>query len=100
MARTIDSATPTQSVGVVKEEKKEEVTTETVNTEEKKEVVTESKIEKNFNNSKMKIKCESLKGKSVVSLSGTIAFDEKGIAEVEGVEAKRLLTIPGYELVK
>ena len=46
---------------------------------------------------KIVIKCVAYAGKSVVLPTRTIQLDEKGCCEVTGIEAKRLLTIPGYE---
>ena len=43
---------------------------------------------------------ESLINKSVVLPTRTIVFNDKGLCEVTEVEAKRLLTIPGYSLKK
>ena len=46
---------------------------------------------------KIVIICAAYAGKSVVLPTRTIQLDEKGCCEVTGIEAKRLLTIPGYE---
>ena len=46
---------------------------------------------------KVIIKCAAYAGKSIVLPTRTISLDEKGCCEVTGIEAKRLLTIPGYE---
>ncbi|WP_407432574.1 hypothetical protein, partial [Methanobrevibacter sp.] len=46
---------------------------------------------------KIVIICAAYAGKSIVLPTRTIQLDEKGCCEVTGVEAKRLLTIPGYE---
>lgn len=46
---------------------------------------------------KVIIKCAAYAGKSIVLPTRTISLDEKGYCEVTGIEAKRLLTIPGYE---
>ena len=46
---------------------------------------------------KVVIVCAAYAGKSVVLPTRTIQLDEKGCCEVTGIEAKRLLTIPGYE---
>lgn len=46
---------------------------------------------------KIVICCAAYAGKSVVLPTRTIQLDEKGCCEVTGIEAKRLLTIPGYE---
>ena len=46
---------------------------------------------------KIVIICAAYAGKSIVLPTRTIQLDEKGCCEVTGIEAKRLLTIPGYE---
>ena len=46
---------------------------------------------------KIVIVCAAYARKSVVLPTRTIQLDEKGCCEVTGIEAKRLLTIPGYE---
>ena len=46
---------------------------------------------------KVIIVCAAYAGKSIVLPTRTIQLDEKGCCEVTGIEAKRLLTIPGYE---
>ena len=46
---------------------------------------------------KIVIVCAAYAGKSIVLPTRTIQLDEKGCCEVTGIEAKRLLTIPGYE---
>ena len=46
---------------------------------------------------KIIIKCAAYAGKSIVLPTRTISLDENGCCEVTGIEAKRLLTIPGYE---
>jgi hypothetical protein len=46
---------------------------------------------------KITIKCAAYAGKSIILPTRTISLDEKGCCEVTGIEAKRLLTIPGYE---
>lgn len=51
-------------------------------------------------NAKVIIKCVTYAGKSIILPTRTIELDEKGNCEVTGAEAKRLLTIPGYELAK
>lgn len=43
---------------------------------------------------------KSLINKSVVLPTRTITFNDKGLCEVTEVEAKRLLSIPGYSLKK
>lgn len=88
------------------EEKNSTVETETP-VETKPE--TENKAEKNGKTAKEKpiaddakviIKCEAYAGKELVLPTRTITLDEKGCCEVTGIEAKRLLTLPGYELSK
>jgi hypothetical protein len=49
---------------------------------------------------KVIIKCEAYAGKELVLPTRTITLDEKGCCEVTGIEAKRLLSLPGYELSK
>ena len=107
MARPKKSETDTTSV--VEEEKTTEVETTPVETETT-EVVEESKSDKKEdkpveekpidNNAKVVIKCAAYAGKSIVLPTRTIQLDEKGCCEVSGSEAKRLLSIPGYELSK
>lgn len=46
---------------------------------------------------KIIIKCAAYAGKSIVLPTRTIQLDETGCCEVTGIEAKRLLSIPGYE---
>ena len=70
---------------------------------------TEEKAEKNGKTAKEKpiaddakviIKCDAYAGKELVLPTRTITLDEKGCCEVTGIEAKRLLSLPGYELSK
>lgn len=63
------------------------------NLEEKKET------KKTISDTEM-VKIKYIANKTIITLTGKITFDEKGIAEVSGKEAKRLLTIPGYALAK
>ena len=49
---------------------------------------------------KIVIKCAAYAGKELVLPTRTITLDEKGCCEVTGIEAKRLLSLPGYELSK
>jgi hypothetical protein len=49
---------------------------------------------------KVIIKCDAYAGKELVLPTRTITLDEKGCCEVTGIEAKRLLSLPGYELSK
>lgn len=46
----------------------------------------------------VKIKNDGLKNRSVytTNVKNPIIFDENGVAVVKGIEAKRLLQIPGY----
>ena len=73
----------------------EEKPVETTKTEEK--PVEEKSID---DDAKVIIKCAAYAGKSIVLPTRTIQLDEKGCCEVSGIEAKRLLSIPGYELSK
>lgn len=60
---------------------------------------TTTKKQKTFGDEeKVKIKCLTLAGKKVMGKLSIIEFDDKGIATVKGIEAKRFLTIPGYSL--
>lgn len=49
---------------------------------------------------KVIIKCSAYAGKSIILPTRTVELDENGKCEVTGIEANRLLTIPGYELAK
>ena len=49
---------------------------------------------------KVIIKCEACAGKELVLPTRTKTLDEKGCCELTGIEAKRLLSLPGYELSK
>lgn len=49
---------------------------------------------------KIIIKCAAYAGKSIILPTRTIELDEKGCCEVTGIEARRLLSIPGYERTK
>lgn len=74
-----------------------------VDTPENKPAAEKSAKEKPVNikdDAKVIIKCEGYAGMNIVLPTRTITLDEKGCCEVTGVEAKRLLTIPGYELSK
>ena len=105
MARTKSTnATP-----VVENEQTTEVEqTENVITEEKPEETSETKPAEKAEDNKAKEKpindddkivivCAAYAGKSIVLPTRTIQLDEKGCCEVTGIEAKRLLTIPGYK---
>ena len=122
MARTKKSETNTTSVVDEKVQEQEKTTevetntpveTETTKVEESKPVdekvqeqektvskPTETKAKKFGDNDKVIIKCAAYAGKSIVLPTRTIELDENGKCEVTGVEANRLLTIPGYELAK
>ena len=104
MAKKTDNATP-----VVEEEKTTEVeqienaadvvetpaVEETKPADKKADKKAEEKTIKD--DAKVVIVCAAYAGKSVVLPTRTIQLDEKGCCEVTGEEAKRLLTIPGYE---
>jgi hypothetical protein len=85
----------TENNSVVADEKPVE-TPETKPVDEKPEETTveEKPID---DDEKIVIKCAAYAGKSIVLPTRTIQLDEKGCCEVTGIEAKRLLTIPGYE---
>ncbi|MCR5436141.1 MAG: hypothetical protein K6E97_03645 [Treponema sp.] len=89
----------------------ETLVTEEKTTEPEKEVVeekpVETKPEKSVTENKPKtlgksvvIKCEGLAGRKLSLPTRTVDFDADGKCEVTGEEAERLLSIPGYELVK
>ena len=87
------------------EEKNSTVETETPvetkpETENKAEKNGKTAKEKPIDDAKVVIKCEAYAGKELVLPTRTITLDEKGCCEVTGIEAKRLLTLPGYELSK
>ena len=104
MARPKKSETNTTSV--VEEEKTTEVEKAETPAETESAVVktekteSESKAENLGDNDKVVIKCEKYAGKSISLPTRVIQLDETGKCEVTGPEANRLLTIPGYELVK
>lgn len=94
------------TASIVEEEK---TTVETDKPVETKPEIKAEKVEKAEKPAKEKtisddakviIKCETYAGKSLVLPTRTITLDEKGCCEVTGIEAKRLLTLPGYELSK
>ena len=90
--KTIEETTVEKPV----EAQKEEVQDEPKPEEEKKPSKT---VKKKFgDDDKVIIKCAAYAGKSIILPTRTIELDEKGNCEVTGLEAKRLLTIPGYEL--
>ena len=98
----------TNTTSVVENEKTTEVEqTENATTENNSVVVDETPEEKPEekpveekpidDDEKIVIKYAAYAGKSIVLPTRTIQLDEKGCCEVTGIEAKRLLTIPGYE---
>lgn len=97
-----DNDFETDTAFVVDEEEKttkvdvEETETKPVETK-KEEPVKEKPVS---DKSKVIIKCAGYEGKEIVLPTRTIKLNEKGCCEVTGEEAKRLLTIPGYELSK
>lgn len=72
-----------------KEVKEEIVKTETKSSKKEKEISDDADV---------KIKCISLANKSVIVGETKYQFDENGIGIVPGKIAKKLITIPGYEL--
>lgn len=84
----------TENNSVVADEKPVE-TPETKPVEKSKDKKAEEKPIKD--DDKVVIVCAAYAGKSIVLPTRTIQLDEKGCCEVTGIEAKRLLTIPGYE---
>lgn len=98
MARKSSNVTTTsgsEKIPDVVETAKEEVKEET------KEVEKTSKKSKEINDDDVvKILNPICAGRKVFTVDNKnpIIFDDKGIAEVNGKEAKRLLTIPGYSL--
>lgn len=101
----------TNSTSIVEPEKKtiEETTVEKPVEAQKEVVQDEPKpaevkkpsktVKKEFgDDDKVVIRCAAYAGKSIILPTRTIELDEKGNCEVTGLEAKRLLTIPGYEL--
>ena len=84
----------TENNSVVADEKPAE-TPETKPVEKSKDKKAEEKPIKD--DDKIVIICAAYAGKSIVLPTRTIQLDEKGCCEVNGIEAKRLLTIPGYE---
>ena len=112
MGRTRKSETDTTSVVEQTEKTTEVEQTENATTENNSVVADEKPVEtpetkpadekpadeKPINDDdKIVICCAAYAGKSVVLPTRTIQLDEKGCCEVTGAEAKRLLTIPGYE---
>ena len=108
MARPRKDQTNTTSVVEQTEKTTEVEQTENATTENNSVVVEEKSAEKPEetkpaeekpieDDDKVIIKCAAYAGKSIVLPTRTISLDEKGCCEVTGIEAKRLLTIPGYE---
>lgn len=63
--------------------------TEKAESKKKEKPIADDEIVKIFN--------ESVAGKKVCGTTGKVyEFDEKGFAEIPGVEARYLLTVPGY----
>ena len=92
MARPKKSETDTTSV--VEETVQESEKNDKPDTENDEKPADEKPID---DDAKIIIKCAAYAGKSIVLPTRTIQLDEKGCCEVTGIEAKRLLTIPGYE---
>ena len=80
--------------------KEPEKAVETVEKTETEKSETETKQKKINDDDKIIIKCEKYAGKSIILPTRTIELDDNGKCEVTGLEAKRLLSIPGYELSK
>lgn len=103
MARPRKDQTNTTSVVEQTEKTTEVEQTENATTENNSVVVEEKPAEKPEeekpieDDDKVIIKCAAYAGKSIMLPTRTISLDEKGCCEVTGIEAKRLLTIPGYE---
>ena len=95
----VETNTPveTETTEVVEESKPDE----TVQESEKNDKPETNKKPKVFGeNEKVVIKHEGLAGKKLSLPTRIVEFDENGKCEVTGIEANRLLTIPGYELAK
>ena len=102
MARPRRDQTDTTSVVEQTEKTTEVEQTENATIENNSVVADEKPVEKPVekpidDDEKIVIKCAAYAGKSIVLPTRTIQLDEKGCCEVTGIEAKRLLTIPGYE---
>ena len=107
MARPRKDQTNTTSVVEQTEKTTEVEQTENATTENNSVVVDETPEEKPEekpveekpidDDEKIVIKYAAYAGKSIILPTRTIQLDEKGCCEVTGIEAKRLLTIPGYE---
>lgn len=100
MARTKStvSTTSTEKKVEAAETTTENQAVEVEETTEKAE--TKSKKDKVISDSdEVTIKCESLAGKKIVGLEGKVfEFDADGKSVVDGKNANRFLTIPGYTL--
>ena len=68
--------------------------------EQKDKPAVDKKPKKFGDNEKVIIKCAAYAGKSIILPTRIVDLDENGKCEVTGIEANRLLTIPGYELAK
>lgn len=94
-----DSTEIKDEVGTVEVKNTDKV--ETVKQTEKKEETRKNKKEEVFSDEDtVFIKNEKYINKSVIGLNGPISFNEEGICEMKGIDAKRFLTIPGYIYVK
>ena len=51
-------------------------------------------------NDEVVLKCVKYANMSIILPTRTVELDEKGTFKATGIEANRLLTIPGYELAK
>jgi len=93
------TSTVDKAVEVAKNENEEIVDT-TISEAEEKTDKADKKAKAIKDDDEVEIICKELAGKSVVGLDckNPIKFDEKGKAKTSGLEAKRLITIPGYSL--
>ena len=100
---TVEVETPvtetTETVETTEKTVEEKVQEKPVKAETEK-TVTDKEIKKFGDNEKVVVKCVSLAGKKLSLPTRLVDFDENGKCEVNGAEANRLLTIPGYELAK
>lgn len=88
----------TDTASIVEEKTTIETETPAAKEPEVEKVVEKKPVEKPIaDDAKIVIKCVSCAGKSITLPTRTITLDENGCCEVTGIEAKRLLTIPGYE---
>lgn len=88
--------TEQESVNEIVNEKEIE-TTDTVVTEQEKPRKTKEKIIND--DDVVKVKNISFANKSLIGINGKIIFDNEGICEVKGNEAKRLISI-GFSIAK